>query len=124
MLTVRLDVGLADDADAADLDEAARMLRSELLELDVQDVRRPSGGGSPSGARGLDVAIVGSLIVTAARETLAAVVRTAERWVHHRPTRTIKLTIGSDTIELSGASDEDHHRLVELFLTRHATAES
>ncbi|MGH2943922.1 MAG: hypothetical protein ACRDLN_14220 [Solirubrobacteraceae bacterium] len=124
MLEVQIDVSLASDADAAELDEAARALRSELLELDVHDVRRPSGGPSLPGARAVDVAIVGSLVVTAAREMVAAVVRTAERWVGRRPARTIKLTIGDDTIELSDASDEDHRRLVELFLTRNATARS
>lgn len=124
MLEIRIDVGLASDADAAELDEAARVLRSELLELDVRDVRRLSGGSPPPGARAVDIAIVGSLVVTAAQEMMAAVVRTAERWVGRRSARSVKLTIGEDTIELSGASDEDYRRLVELFLMRNATTES
>lgn len=118
MLELRVEVGLAADADTTELDEAARGLRSELLELDVQGVERMTDGTPPDGARGLDIAI-GGLILTAAKEMITAVVRTAEHWASRGSNRSVKLTIGEDSLELSDVSDEDQRRLVEMFLSRH-----
>jgi hypothetical protein len=117
---LRVDVGLAPDADAAEFDEATRQLRSELLELDVTDVALLAEGPPPPGARALDAAVVGVLAVTAAREVVTAVVRSLERWVDSRSDRTvtIKLKHGEKSIELSGASRNDWHPLLESFLTR------
>lgn len=117
-LQLRLDVRLAPDADSAELDEAARALRMELLSLDVESVRGLSAGPAPPGTRAIEIAIIGGLMVTAARELIAAVVRTAERWAAQRSVRTVKVTIGGDSIELSGVSDEDQTRLIELFIAR------
>jgi hypothetical protein len=121
MVQVRVDVGLAPDAGAAELDEAARLLRSELLELDVVDVALLAQGSPPPGARGGVPPAVGVLAVTAAREVVAVVVRSLERWVGSGSSRTVKLTLGEDSLELSGASREDQRRLVEAFLAHHAT---
>jgi hypothetical protein len=121
VVQMRVDLGLAPDADAAELDEAARQVRSELLELDVADVAQLAEGPPPPGARAVEASIVGALAVTAAREVVAAVVRSLERWVGSRSSRTVKITLGEDSLELSGASLEDQHRLVETFLAHHAT---
>lgn len=121
LLQLRVDVGLAPDADAAELDEAARQLRSELLELDVADVAQLAKGPPPPGARAVEASIVGALAVTAARGVVAAVVRSLEQWVGIRSNRTVKITLGEDSLELSGASLDDQHRLVESFLAHHAT---
>ncbi len=40
-LKLRIDVGVDPDADAEELDEATIQLRRELLELDIDDVKRP-----------------------------------------------------------------------------------
>ena len=120
VLQLRVDVGLAPDAGAAELDEAARLLRSELLELDVVDVALLAEGSPPPGARGGGAPEVGVLAVMAAREVVAAVVRSLERWVGSRSSRTVKLTLGEDSLELSSASLGDQRRLVETFLAHHA----
>ena len=49
-LKLRIDLGVEPDADAAELDEATQQLRRELLELDVENVERPSAGPAPPGA--------------------------------------------------------------------------
>jgi hypothetical protein len=121
VLQLRVDVGLAPDAGAVELDEAARQLRSELLELDVADVALLAEGPPPPGARAVEAAVVGVLAVTAAREVMAAVVRSLERWVGSHSSRTVKLTLGDDSLELSGASLGDQRLLVESFLAHHAT---
>ena len=49
-LELRIEVGGEPDEDALALDEATRQLRLELLELDVEDVTRPTAS-PPHGAR-------------------------------------------------------------------------
>ena len=117
-----MDLGLDPDADAAELDEEARQLERELLELDVEDVARLAEGPPPPGARAVEAAVVGTVVVTAAKEVVGAVVRMLVLWVGRRSNRSVKLTIGEDSIELSDVSAEDQRRLVESFLVRHAAS--
>ena len=123
-LQVRIDVGVEPDADAADLDEATLQLRRELLELDVQDVERPAEGSPPPGARAVEAALLGTLVVTATQELVGAVVRAVAGWLARRPNRSVKLEIAGDSIEVTDPSAEDQQRLIEAFLTRHAPASS
>lgn len=115
-----MDLGVDRDEDAAELDEAARQLQRELLELDVEDVQRVREDAPPPGARGVDAAVLGSLAVTAGKEVLGAVVRAIVQWIGRRADRSVKLTIGDDSIEVSNVSAEEQRQLVESFLARHA----
>jgi hypothetical protein len=121
---LRVDVGVEADADAAELDEATTQLREELLELDVDAVDRPAGDPPPPGARAAEAMVLGTLLVGLGRETIGAVVRTIEAWIARRSSRTVKVTIGGDSIELSNISDDDQHRLIESFVARHAGSSS
>jgi hypothetical protein len=123
-LQVRIEVGAEPDADAADLEEATLHLRRELLELDVQDVERPTDGPPPPGTRAVEVALLGTLVVTATHELVSAVVRVVARWLGRRPDRSVKLEIAGDSIELTDPSAEDQRQLIEAFLARHAPASS
>ena len=114
-----VDLGVDRDEDAAELDQAARQLQRELLELDVEDVQRAREGAPPPGARAVDAAVLGSLAVTAGKEVLGAVVRAIVQWIGRRADRSVKLTIGDDAIEVSNVSAEEQRRLVESFLARH-----
>lgn len=116
-----MDLGVDRHEDAADLDDAARQLQRELLELDVDDVQRVREGEPPAGARAVDAAMLGSLAVTGGKEVMATVVRAIVQWIGRRADRSVKLTIGDDSIELSNVSAEDQRRLVESFLARHAS---
>ena len=58
-MQLRVDVELAPDAGAAELDEAARLLRSELLEFDVVDVALLAEGPPPPGARAIEASCGG-----------------------------------------------------------------
>jgi hypothetical protein len=115
-----VDLGADRGEDAAELDEATRQLQRELLELDVEDVKRIGDGAPPPGARGVDAAMLGSLAVTAGKEVIGGVVRAIVQWIGRRADRRVTLTIGEESIELSNASPEDQRRLVEAFLARHA----
>jgi hypothetical protein len=113
-----VDVGLEADADAEELDEETVRLRSELLELDVEAVERQSGGPPPPGAKAVDVAVLGSLLVALGRDAIPAVVRTIESWVSRRPDRSVKMELGGDSIELRSVSTEEQERLLGAFLER------
>ncbi len=116
---LRLEVGLEPDADAAELEHATTQLREELLELDVDRVDQPSEP-APPGTRGLDVAALGTLLVGAGRGAIGPVLGAVQSWVARRSSRSVKITIDGDSLELTNASREDQRRLVESFLSRHS----
>jgi hypothetical protein len=120
--TLQLRVGLELDpgAEPAEVEERTLQLRSELLELDVDDVQQPSLGPAPEGAKGVDAALIGTLVVTAGREAVSAVVRAVAGWLSRGGGRSVKLQLGDDILELSDASKEEQRRVVDAFLDRHS----
>ena len=121
-LKLQIDVGVEPDADATELDEATLQLRRELLELDVETVERPTGRTPPPGTRAVEAAVLGTLVVTATRGLVGALVQAVVGWLGRRPNRSVKLAIGEDSIEVTDPSLEDQRRLIEAFLARHAHA--
>jgi hypothetical protein len=117
-LQVDLDLGVG--ADAEELDEAARELLRELSELDVESVERVSAGAPPPGARAAEVLALGSLVVTLGRGALGAVAGVLQAWLARRSGRTVKLTLGTDSIEISGGSAAYQRQLIETFLAARA----
>lgn len=120
---VRLEIS-EDGADAERLDELIGFLRQELLHLDVEDVTPLRTGEAPPGTRGLELAAVGGLLVSlgSAADGLRAVVLAVRRWLGRggETRRTVRLEIGGDSLELSGATSADQQRLIDLFISRHA----
>ncbi len=110
-------------ADDERVDTLTRQLRTELLGLDVRDVRSvPAGTEPPPGSRGFDVATVGQLAVAiVGTQGLAGLVSAVLGWLGrgHEAPRTVRLEIEGDVLELSGASSQEQDRLVEMFLSRH-----
>jgi hypothetical protein len=55
---------------------------------------------------------------------LAAVVTAIRSWLSRSPapSRTVRLELDGDVLELSQASQEEQDRLVQLFLSRHPAA--
>jgi hypothetical protein len=113
------------DADAERLDELTSSLRQELLRLDVEDVTALRAGAPPPGARGLDVAAVGSLLVALGSSAggVGAVISAITGWLSRGlgPHRSVRLEIDGDVLELSETSAADQDRLIGLFIARHAT---
>jgi hypothetical protein len=124
-LRVQLDEKGADDQR---LDILTGYLRRELLAFDVQDVTTPSGGTPPPGSRAVDMAAIGGLLVTLGKSTdgLRAVVAAVRNWLARdsTATRSVRLEIGGDVLELSDATVADQDRLVALFISRHSVADS
>jgi len=117
-----------DGADAERLDALTGMLRGELLQLDVEDVTALRAGEPPAGARGLDVAAVGGLLVGlgGSADGLRSVISAVRAWLARGggTRRTVRLEIGGDALELSEATVADQDRLIGLFISRHAAGEA
>jgi hypothetical protein len=117
-LGVQVAVGF--DGDALEVARATLQLRRELLDLDVDAVDAPGAGEPPPGARGMDVAAVGALVVNFAdSQVLAAVVTAIRSWLAGSPRRSIKLELGGDVLELTGVSSAEQRRLTDEWLARH-----
>jgi hypothetical protein len=108
------------DAEAERLEELTIELRRELLELDVDDVARVQEGDAPPGSRSIELAAIGALLVTMNQTTdvLTHIVSTVRDWLRRspEPKRTVRMTIGGRSIELSAASDAQQDRLVAEFI--------
>jgi Effector Associated Constant Component 1 len=119
-IALRLEVGLESDAEAAELQDATSQLRRELLELDVEAVEAPAGKPAPPGTRGIEAAELGTLLVAAGRAAIGPIMLAIQSWVARRASRSVKLEIDGDSIELTNASAEDQRQLLQSFLARHA----
>jgi hypothetical protein len=122
ILAVQVAVGPDDDAE--DVAEAMLQLRRELLDLDVDAAEAPGAGEPPPGARAVDAAALGALVVNIAdSQLLAAVVAAVRSWLVGSSRRSIKLELGGDALELTGVSSREQRRLTDEWLARHTAGE-
>lgn len=111
------------DADAERLDTLARYLREELRDLPLDSISTPAAGELPAGARGIDAAMVGSLLLALGQSAdgLKSVIEAVRSWLHRGDSgRTIRLEMDGDALELEGATDAERERLIQLFVERHS----
>ena len=120
-LEIQLDV---EESDAEELAELTARLRRELL-LARRRLGRPVGrrrgargreGGRPDGDRLADRQ------PRAQRRDAGSVVRAVQGWLGSSSSRTVKLQLDGDSIELSGVKSSDQQRLIDLWIERHAVA--
>lgn len=97
--------------------DLARLLRGELLELDVAAVDEVPDSGAPAGAKGT-AAIAGWLAVQLGPEALKAVVAKVAGWAT-RNNRKVKVTLNGDTLEVEGISRDEQARIIDNWLSRH-----
>jgi hypothetical protein len=110
------------DSDAEELAELTRRLRGQLLELDVDTVEPATGGEAPAGSKGVELLAIGGLVIQFAMksEVLRSVVDATTGWLGRQQGRSVKLTLGGDTLEVTGVSSDEQRRLVDLWVARHA----
>lgn len=115
-------------ADTERLAALTGYLRSELVQLDVEDVKALPASESPPGTRAFGVAIVGALLIGLGQSTegLRSVVSVIRAWLRHGEGngRTVRLELDGDALELSQASEGDQKQLIELFIRKHTTEET
>jgi hypothetical protein len=124
----QLSLQIAEDgADPERIDTLTGHLRRELLQLDVEDVTLARGGPAPDGARAIDLAMIGGLIVSlgSSAASLKDIVTVVRKWLTRGDgvRRTIKIDIDGDSLELSEVSVAEQDRLIEMFIQRHAGGE-
>jgi hypothetical protein len=99
------------------LDRLTRLLREELLGLDIDDVTLARNGHAPPGARG-DAISVGTLIVTLANSAgLVGVCQLLRTWVTRDQGRRITIKDGKRTLEITGANTAQHQQIIDAFLS-------
>lgn len=122
-LAVRVEITSAGDVEPARLEELTASLRRELNDLDVESVEPAPGRSPPAGAKAAEVLALGALVVKVAKSagSVLPVVRALQEWAS-RGGRTVKLDIGGDTIELTGASREQQDRLIAAWVERQSAS--
>ncbi len=112
-------------ADAARIDLLHRRVLAELRTLDEVDAHAASSLTTEPGTRGLDPATLSTLAVAVLGSGgLTALVASLRDWLRrgHDDPRSVRLEIGGDVIELSGATTDEQERLLSVFLARHEAA--
>lgn len=116
---IRIDLATT-DIDSAELDALTRALRDELLLLDVDDVSSVSAGPAPPGAKAVDLAVIGTLIVTlkGTAELASKVVSVVRAWMSRTAASgaEVELTIGEHSLKLSSASEDQQAALIAEFV--------
>jgi hypothetical protein len=110
-------------ADAEHVERIALLLCQEIADLDVNSVQPTRTGQAPSGARGVDAATVGALVVslTPALEAVGNLVTAVVEWLRRSGAqRTVRMRIGDDELELTGANSKTQQRLIEEWIHAHA----
>jgi hypothetical protein len=117
---VKLAMAGGSETDEEELGRLTGQLRRRLLDLDVESVELVRGGHAPAGARAVDPAAIGSLLISLSPQVLPMVLELVTSWVKSRPVNEVEVTMGRDTIRIRNPSTEDEHALLEAFLRRHA----
>jgi hypothetical protein len=113
-VTVNLDC--LPEVDRVELDELTVDLRRRLLELDVGSVEPAGSAEVPAGAKAVEVAAAGALLITLTPLVVRSVVQLLQTWLQHRPVRSIKLVAGDRKLEISAVSSADQARIVDAFI--------
>lgn len=116
-LTIQIEPEKA--ADARELDQITAQLRSELLDLDVEAVERVSTGDVPEGAKAVDIAVLGALIVKLGPGAITQVVRGIQSWLaRSRTARSAELTINGESIKVTGISPAKQDELINVWMKK------
>jgi hypothetical protein len=119
---IRVQLVASPTADDEQVDELTSRLRRELLELDVEAVRRPRTDVAPEGTRAAEAVETGALIVALVTSPtlITALVETVRAWISRSTAKSVRLEMDGDAIELANASDADQQRLIDAWIDRHA----
>lgn len=113
-LSVQVLPGAGDDAAA--LEELSALLREELLELDIASADSVETE-APDGSKGL-AALSSWFVVHLGPAALGEVVKTIAGWAK-RHDKTVELSLGGDTVKLTGATQQQLDRALDEWFARH-----
>lgn len=115
-------------ADDLRLDDLTRLLRGELIEIpEATSVEPVVADDAPEGTRSGLVTAAGALLITAQPQVTAMLKIVTSVWAWLRRgegggSRTVRLEVGGDVIELHGATNELQEKLVADWIARNAPA--
>jgi len=120
--TLQLHVGAGEDSDTNEVAELTLQLRQELLELDVEAVETAREGHVPEGAKAVEAIAAGGLIISLVKSAglLNAVVNTVQSWLARRGSRSVKLELDGDVLEVTGISPQQQRDLIKTWIERNA----
>jgi hypothetical protein len=116
-VVVRVDAG--PDGDEEELAQLALRLRDELQEVDGAAVRLAREVAAPPGAKGAAVEWGTLLVGVLSSGALTALVTAASSWLGRQHGGSVRVRIGDDELELTGATSEEQRQLVDAWLARH-----
>jgi hypothetical protein len=116
-VSVRLAVR-SDELSPDRLDHATVELHWELRKrgLDASEDRGPARAGARSG----EAIIAAALLVETFRspDALRSLVEIAKAWLVQSFARSVELTVGDDTLIVTGVSSEEQRRLIDVWISR------
>ena len=119
---LQLDAG--SDAEPREVAELSFRLRDELREVDGVILRRETAV-PPAGAKAGAAVEWGTLLVgVVSSGALTALLTQANAWLGRQRHGTIRVKVGDDELELTGATSEDQRRVVDEWLARRAATRS
>ncbi|MEU4497888.1 hypothetical protein AB0F96_31800 [Streptomyces sp. NPDC023998] len=107
------------DGDPEELAEFTGRLRAELLDLDVMAVDPVRDPAEPAQAKGLATVVGWLAIQLRTAEGLRAVVNAVRGWAG-RTDRVVEISLGGDTLKVTGATSAQQELLISAWLARHA----
>jgi hypothetical protein len=120
-LDLFVSIGGASDAGVEDLDTLAHELIRDLDELDsIVAVTRVSDDEVPDGAKGSGTDVQTILIKLAELGGIKALVSVLSTWLSRDKNRSVKLQLGSNSLEVTGLSEEKQLDLMDWFKVQSA----
>jgi hypothetical protein len=117
---VEIDAGSGDDAEY--LARLTYRLRDELLALDVDNVELAATGEAPDGSMGVSALATGGLVVRfVTQDVFRLIVSSVRSWLARQHCRSVKLTLGGDSLEVTGISSAAQDKLIDLWMARHVS---
>jgi hypothetical protein len=107
------------DGDDTELANLTQRLRTQLLELDVDAVDPVSNTSQPEGAKGLET-LIGWLAVRLGKEALRTVIGEVVDWAT-RTNHTVEVCYQGKSLKVSGVTSAQQERIINDFLTGHAS---
>lgn len=122
VLAVTVTIEPDERTDMVELDEMRLRLRERLLETDVHSVEPIRAGSAPPWTRGVDLVTAGALLVSLSRSAplLKSVIGAIQVWAANRPQRSVELTIGGNSLKVTGVASAEQQRLIDVFIERTA----
>jgi hypothetical protein len=107
------------DSDAEELADLAGRLCAELLAADAASVAPLTADAAPEGAKGLGT-LAGWLVAQfGTLDGLRAAVAAVRGWAA-RTGRTVEVSIGGDSLKVTGVTSQQQGEIIDAWLARHA----